>query len=96
MTNEKPIFEEMMNFNEFYVEVIMDSNYGQKSFHSEFLLRQFGETKDRTINCLFYFDSKSQMMEDTFKKIGILYKEFFKLTEKSSPKEIANAMISIV
>lgn len=96
MTNKKPIFEEMMNFSGFYVEVIMDSNQGQKTFHSEFSLRMFRENEDKTINLLFHFDSKSQMMEDTFKKIGILNKEFSKLTEKSSSKEIAEAMISIV
>lgn len=96
MTNENLIFEEMMNFNGFYVEVIMDSNYGQKAFHSNFLLKQFGENEDKTINLLFHFDSKSQMMEDTFKKIGILNKEFSKLTKNSSSKEIAEAMISIV
>ena len=96
MTNEKPIFEEIMNFNGFYVEVIMGSNYGQKAFHSNFLLEHFGENEDKTINLLFHFDSKSQMMEDTFKKIGILNKEFSKLTENSSSKEIAEAMISIV
>ena len=86
----------MMNFNGFYVKVIMDSNQNQKAFHSEFSLRMFRENEDKTINLLFHFDSKSQMMEDTFKKIGILNKEFSKLTEKSNSKEIAEAMISIV
>lgn len=77
-----------MNFNGFYVKVIMDSNYGQKGFHSNFLLKQFGENKDKTINLLFHFDSKSETMEDTFKKIGILNKEFSKLTEKIVLKKL--------
>lgn len=96
MTKEEPIFEEMMNFNGIYVKVIMDSNQNQKAFHSEFSLRMFRENEDKTINLLFHCDSKSQMMENTFKKIGILNKEFSKLTKKSSSKEIAKAMISIV
>lgn len=100
MTNKKPIkksiFEEIMNFNGFYVKVIMNSNYGQKAFHSEFSIGLFRENEEKKINLSFHFDSKSQMMENTFKKIGILNKEFSKLTEKSSSKEIAEAMISIV
>lgn len=95
-TNKKPIFEEIMNFNGFYVKVTMDSNYGQKAFHSKFSIGLFRENEEKTINLLFHFDSKSQMMENTFKKIGILNKEFFKLTKNSSSKEIAEAMISIV
>ena len=94
-TNKEPIFEELMSFNGIYVKVIMDSNQNQKAFHSEFLLRLFRENEDKTINLLFHFDSKSQMMENTFKKIGILNKKFSKLTKKSSSKKMAEAMISI-